>query len=174
MLSLSSDPHLTALLKPPWNFSNNLSQMNSLCVCPDLQRATPDFLSPRLATLVQLLGSSLSVFMSTSCLTVAKLLEFHFHDLGDRVVGLPTATVLPESFPWGHGLLAGLPLPVSFLQIWPMYIWLSSLRCSSKQVTSARSFHKPPLPSELHANSSPWYRALGKLSLVPSLPVLLM
>lgn len=69
-------------------------------------------------------------------------------------VGLPTATVPPESFLWGHGLFAGLPLAVSFLQIWPMYIRLSSLRCSSKQVTSARSFHKPPLPSELHTNSS--------------------
>lgn len=154
-MSLSSEPHLTALLKPAWNFSNNLSQMNSLCVCPDLQRATPDFLSPGLDPSVQLLASSLSVFMSTSCLTVAELLEFHFHELRDRVAGLPTATVPPESFPWGHGLLAGLPLPVSFLQIWPMYIRPSFLWCSSKQVTSARSFHKPPLPSELYTNSSP-------------------
>lgn len=76
---------------------------------------TPDFLSPGLDTLVQVLASSPLMVTSTSCPMVAKLLEFYFHSVVDRVVAPSTATVPPESFLGGQGLLAGLPLPVSFL-----------------------------------------------------------
>lgn len=75
--------------------------------------ATPDFLSSGLDTWVQLLASSPSMAESTSGPMVAKLLEFNFHSIVDRLIN--PATVPPKSFLGHRGLFAGLPLPVSFL-----------------------------------------------------------
>lgn len=74
--------------------------------------ATPDFLSSGLDTWLQPLASS-SMAASTSGPMVAKLLEFNFHSIVDRLIN--PATVPPKFFLGGRGLLAGLPLPVSFL-----------------------------------------------------------
>lgn len=104
--------------------------------------ATPDFLSPGLDTLDQLLASCLSVFMSTSCPTVAKLLQFDFHNPGDTVVVLSTATgVLPlRSWSPHFQLLSSKFSPCTKV--------LSSLRCSSKQGHFCKVFSHPLWPRE--------------------------
>lgn len=87
-----------------------------MCFCSDQSfpaictsaMAPPDFLSPGPDTWVQPLASSPLMAASTSGPMAAKLLEFNFHSVVDRLVNPATATVPPKSL-WGSRSSCGSP-----------------------------------------------------------------